>query len=113
MPANVIDLLALSRDITATALLMIAIWGAYKAWWVPGWAYRQALADTDTMRQERDDYRRELFQVVGLANRSVNAAERAATRAEWLATSPLATDRLDAERDVRTSRLQRQDDQQR
>lgn len=96
------DFLSLSRDITATALLLIAIWGAYKAWWVPGWTYRQALANTDQMRAERDDYRRELFDLMGLASRSVTAAERAAARAEWLtAVSPL--DRLSAERDIRTT----------
>jgi len=70
------DLLSLSRDITVTACLLIALVGAWRKWWVPFWVYQQSLDAYEEMRAERDEYKSELFNSLGLANRSVRVAEK-------------------------------------
>lgn len=91
------ELLGISRDITVTALLMIAVWGSFRGWWVPGWIYRQSQTEVEVMRHERDEFKRELWEIHGLARRSVGVAEQAVARSTY-------GDRLEAEREIRSPR---------
>jgi len=58
------------RDIGSIAILTIIVWGAIHEWWVSGMMYRRVLA-------ERDEYKRELFRVLGLADRATQVLGRA------------------------------------
>lgn len=75
------DLLSLSRDITVTACLLIALVGAVRRWWVPSWVYQQSLDALEDMRRERDEFKRELFGSLGVADRATRVGEEIAQRA--------------------------------
>lgn len=74
------DLLSLSRDITVTFALVVALVGTVRRWWLPYWVYQQALDSLSEMRKERDDYKRELFDSLGLADRATRVAEHTTER---------------------------------
>jgi len=63
-----IDSLLKLSQAGSTVLLMVALLGAYRGWWVPGWLYRQL----------REDYER----ARDLAEGGTNLTERALRRAE-------------------------------
>jgi len=78
------NLLATSRDITVTACLLIGLVGVIRKWWVPYWVYKQTLEALEEMRAERDDFKRELFDSLGLADRATRVAEKTAERSARL-----------------------------
>lgn len=95
---SVLDLITLGRDITVSGLLLLAVWGSFKGWWVPGWIYRQSREDNFVLREERDVARRELLDTLGLVSRSVHVAEKVVDRTQ-------RGDRLALEREVRSQRI--------
>lgn len=78
------ELISWIRDGGVIALLTIIVWGSYKEWWVPGTTHRRALDERDLRERrilsERDELQRELFDVLGLADRATRVAERTVRR---------------------------------
>lgn len=38
---------SVARDITVTALLVTALWGGFRGWWLWAWQHREAIAQKD------------------------------------------------------------------
>jgi len=77
---TITELIDLAGKLTVTLLLLIAVWGSFRGWYVPGWIYRQALDAVKEMREERDEYKRELFGSLGVADRATRVAEHTTER---------------------------------
>lgn len=95
------------RDGGVIAVLIIVVWGALNEWWVTGKQYRRAI-------EERDDYKRELFDVLGLTDRATRALDKATAQVLQGGLLGDAGDitgiRSDMEREVRRARSRRNPD---
>lgn len=90
------DIIGWVRDGGVIAVLIIVVWGALNEWWVTGKQYRRILI-------ERDQYRNELFNVLGLTDRASRALDRATNQviSGGLLDDDGLAGRTKAERDVR------------
>jgi hypothetical protein len=64
------DVISWIRDGGVIVCLVLVLYGALNEWWVTGRQYRRML-------RERDLYREELFQVLGMTDRASQALDRA------------------------------------
>lgn len=96
------DIIGWVRDGGVIAVLIIAVYGAFSEWWVTGRQYRR-------MVRERDDYKRELFDVLGLTDRATRALDKATAQVlqGGLLQSAGDLSRSDMEREVRRARTRR------
>lgn len=100
------DILGWVKDAGTIGVLVIILWGAGQEWWVTGIQYRRVLRERDDeldrARIERDDYKRELFNVLGLTDRAARTLDRATDRV-FAEREPheQRISRLEAQRDVR------------
>lgn len=100
------DILGWIRDGGTIVVLAIILWGAGQEWWVTGVQYRRVLAERDddvaAARTERDEYKRELFQVLGLTERATRTLDRATDNLFSTRDTNERLSRLEAQRDVRS-----------
>jgi len=54
---TILDILNYADQISTIALLIFAFVGLHRRWWVPGWAYAQAISRFQKMEAEKNAWR--------------------------------------------------------
>lgn len=74
---TLIDILDFADQLSTIAILLAALVGLYRRWWVPGWAYRQSLERFSKMEQEKDAWRQTALAAADIATDAFDALKKA------------------------------------
>lgn len=74
------QLLSSISDLSGTALIILALLGGAKGWWIWGWQHREAVAELqERIAHEQDEarfWRDTALEALQVAQRATDAAER-------------------------------------
>jgi hypothetical protein len=76
---SITDILKYISSVGVVGILVVAMYGGYKKWWVFGWNYRESEERTQKAEKERDDWRDLALHGTNLAEQTVDLFRRSRT----------------------------------